>query len=51
MPVLRDKIEGLHSSLVFGEDFVLKDLFFYEVTHLADSETHQDSLEEQERKC
>ena len=39
------------SSLVLGEYFVLKDLFFYEVTHLADSEAHQDSLEEQERNC
>ena len=38
-------------SLVLGEYFVLKDLFFYEVTHLADSEAHQDSLEDQKRKC
>lgn len=38
-------------SLVPGEHFVLKDLSFYEVAHLAYSEARQTRLEERERKC
>lgn len=36
-------------SLVFGEYFVLKDLSFYKVIHLADSKAHQARLEELEK--
>ena len=38
-------------SLVPGEHFVLKDLPFYEVAHLADLEARQAHLEEREKKC
>ena len=37
-------------SLVFGEHFVLKDLPFYEVARLVDSEARQAHLEEREIK-
>ena len=37
--------------LVPDEHFVLKDLPFYEVAHLADFEACQARLEEREKKC
>ena len=38
-------------SLVPSEHFMLKDLPFYKVAHLADSKVRQARLEERERKC
>ena len=38
-------------SLILDEHFVLKDLPFYEIARLADSEAHQAHLEEREKKC
>ena len=37
-------------SLVPNEHFVLKDLSFYEIDHLVDSEARHDHLEEREKK-